>query len=86
MPVTKSAIKRVARNKRREDVNSARIGRVRTFIKKVETAIAEGDKGAAQAALKQAQPEIQRGVTKGVIHRNVASRKISRLSRRIRAL
>lgn len=86
MPVTKSAIKRVGRNKRREDVNRARIGRVRTFIKKVESALAEGDKSSAQIALKLAQPEIQRGVTKGVIHRNLAARKISRLAQRIKAL
>lgn len=86
MPVTKSAIKRVGRNKRREDINRARIGRVRTFIKKVESAIAEGDKSSAQIALKLAQPEIQRGVTKGVIHRNLAARKISRLAHRIKAL
>ena len=86
MPVTQSAIKRVRRNKRREDVNAARIGRIRTYIKKVETAIAGGDKTAARAALSEAQPEIMRGVTKGVLHKNTASRKISRLSARIKSL
>jgi small subunit ribosomal protein S20 len=77
MPVTKSAIKRVRRNKRREDVNAARVGRIRTFIKKVETAIAGGDKTAARAAF---------GVTKGVLHKNTASRKIARLNARIKSL
>jgi len=86
MPVTQSAIKRVRRNKRREDVNAARVGRIRTYIKKVETAIAGGDKTAARAALTEAQPEIMRGVTKGVLHKNTASRKISRLSARIKSL
>ena len=86
MPVTKSAIKRVRRNKRREDVNAARVGRIRTFIKKVETAIAGGDKTAARTAFGQAQPEIMRGVTKGVLHKNTASRKIARLNARIKSL
>ncbi len=86
MPVTQSAIKRVRRNKRREDVNTARVGRIRTYIKKVETAIAGGDKTAARAAFNEAQPEIMRGVTKGVLHKNTASRKISRLNARIKSL
>jgi small subunit ribosomal protein S20 len=86
MPVTKSAIKRVRRNKRREDVNTARVGRIRTFVKKVETAIAGGDKTAARAAFSAAQPEIMRGVTKGVLHKNTASRKIARLNARIKSL
>ena len=86
MPVTKSAIKRVRRNKRREDVNAARVGRIRTFIKKVETAIAGGDKTAARVAFGEAQPEIMRGVTKGVLHKNTASRKIARLNARIKSL
>ena len=62
------------------------MSRVRTFVKKVETAIDSGDKDAANAALKAAQPEIMRGVTRGVLHRNTASRKVSRLTARIRAL
>lgn len=86
MPNIRSAKKRVRRNDRRETINRARRGRVRTFVKKIETAIAGGDKAAAQDALKEAQPEIMRGVTKGVLHRNTAARKISRLSGRIKAL
>lgn len=86
MPNIRSAKKRVRRNERRETINRARRGRVRTFIKRVETAIADGDKAVARDALKEAQPEIMRGVTKGVLHRNTAARKISRLSGRIKAL
>jgi small subunit ribosomal protein S20 len=82
----KSAKKRVRKTERRTEVNRARMSRVRTFVRKVETAIASGDKTAAQAALKEAQPELMRGVTKGVIHRNTASRRLSRLSARIKAL
>ena len=81
-----SAKKRIRRNARREAINGARVGRVRTFVKKVETAIASGDKSVAQAALKAAQPEMHRGVTKGVVHKNAVSRKLSRLSERIKAL
>ena len=86
MPNIRSAKKRVRRNDRRTEINRDRVGRLRTFVKKVETAIGSGDKAAAQEALKNAQPEIMRGVTKGVLHRNNASRKISRLSARIKAL
>ena len=82
----KSAEKRIRQTERRTDVNRARVSRIRTFIKKVETAIEAGDKSAAAEALKQAQPEIQRGIVKGVIHRNTAARKISRLSVRIKSL
>jgi small subunit ribosomal protein S20 len=82
----KSAEKRIRQTERRTDVNRARVSRIRTFIKKVETAIEAGDKTAAAEALKQAQPEIQRGIVKGVIHRNTAARKISRLSVRIKSL
>ncbi|MDZ4735327.1 MAG: 30S ribosomal protein S20 [Rhodospirillaceae bacterium] len=82
----KSAKKRIRQTERRTDVNDARTSRVRTFVKKVETAIASGDKTAASTALRAAEPELQRGVTKGVLHRNAASRKISRLSKRIKAL
>ncbi len=81
-----SAKKRIRRNARREVINGARVGRVRTFVKRVETAIASGDKSAAQAALKSAQPEMHRGVSKGVVHKNTVSRKLSRLSARIKAL
>ncbi len=82
----KSAQKRIRRNARRAEINGARISRIRTFVKKVEIAITSGDKTAAEAAFKQAEPEMHRGVTKGVLHRNTAARKISRLSKRVRAL
>ncbi len=82
----KSAKKRIRRNARRAEINGARVSRIRTFVKKVELAIARGEKGAAADALKQAQPELHRGVTKGVLHRNTVGRKISRLSHRVRAM
>ena len=82
----KSAKKRIRQTVRRTAVNRARTSRVRSHIKKVETAIASGDKKAAEAALKEAQPAFQRGAVKGVIHRNMAARKLSRLSSRIKKL
>ncbi len=82
----KSAQKRIRRNARRAEINGARISRIRTFVKRVEVAITSGDKAAAEAAFKQAEPEMHRGVTKGVLHRNTAARRISRLSKRVRAL
>jgi len=82
----KSAKKRIRQTERRTAVNRTRVSRVRNFIKKLETAIASGDKSAAQAAFKEAQPEIQRGVRTGVLQRNTASRKLSRLNARIKAL
>ncbi len=82
----KSAQKRIRRNARRAEINGARISRIRTFVKKVEVAITSGDKAVAEAAFKQAEPEMHRGVTKGVLHRNTAARRISRLSKRVRAL
>jgi small subunit ribosomal protein S20 len=82
----KSAEKRNRRAKRRTVINGARVSRIRTAVKKVESAIATGDKSAASAAFKDAQPELQRGVTKGVVHKNTASRKLSRLSQRIKSL
>jgi small subunit ribosomal protein S20 len=82
----KSAEKRIRRNGRREEINHARIMRIRTFVKKVEKALESGDKDAATSAFRAAQPEIQRGVVKGVLHRNTASRKISRLNARVKAL
>jgi small subunit ribosomal protein S20 len=81
-----SAKKRVRQTERRTAINRDRRSRIRTSIKKVEETIASGDKSAAQAALKDAQPEIMRGATKGIVHKNTASRKISRLSARIKAL
>ena len=86
MPNIRSAKKRVRRNDRRTAINKNRVSRIRTYVKKVEMAIEGGDKAAAQAALKDAQPEIMRGVTKGILHRNNAARKISRLSARVKAL
>jgi len=86
MANTPQARKRIRRNERRAEVNGNRIGRIRTFVKKVEAAIAGGDKSAAAEALKAAQPELARGVARGVLHRNTASRKLSRLSKRVAAL
>lgn len=80
------ARKRIRQTARRTIVNHARKSRIRTFIKRVETAIASGDKDAAAGALQQAQPEIMRGVTKGVLHKNTASRTVSRLSQRVKAI
>jgi small subunit ribosomal protein S20 len=82
----KSAKERIRQSKRRSEINRARTSRVRSFIKKVETAIATGNKTAAQTAFKDAQPEIHRGVRMGILHRNAAARKLSRLSARIKAL
>lgn len=82
----KSAEKRNRRAGRRTAINGARVSRIRTFVKKVETAIATGDKSAATAAFQAAQPEMMRGVNKGVLHRNTVARKLSRLSHRIKAL
>ena len=86
MANTPQAKKRIRRNDRRAEVNGARVGRIRTFIKKVEAAIDSGDKAAASTALQAMQPELARGVAKGVFHKNTASRKFSRLTRRIAAL
>ncbi len=81
-----SSKKRIRRNARRADINGARRSRIRTFVKKVELALAAGNAKDADDALKAAQPELQRGVAKGIMHKNVAARKISRLSSRIKAL
>ena len=86
MANTPQAKKRIRRNARRADINGARVSRIRTFVKKVESALASGDKATAEAALRQVQPELDRGVAKGVFHKNTASRKLSRLTRRIAAL
>jgi small subunit ribosomal protein S20 len=86
MANTSSAKKRVRRDARKTAVNSDRRNRIRTFIKKVEVAIQSGNKDAAKDALRSAEPEIMRGVTRGIVEKNTASRKISRLSRRIKAL
>jgi len=81
-----SAKKRARQAARRTVVNKARRSRVRTFIRKVEEAIASGDQASALAALKAAQPEIMRGAVKGILHKNTASRKISRLHGRINGM
>lgn len=75
-----STIKRIRRDAKRVIRNHARISRIRTFIKKVNTAVASGDKEAAMAAFRAAQPEIMKGVSKGVLDKNTASRKVSRLN------
>ncbi len=80
------AKKRARQNERRLEVNKARRSRIRTFLRKVEEAIESGDKEAAAAALRAAQPELMRGVSKGVYHKNTASRKVSRLAARVKAL
>ena len=82
----KSSKKRIRRNANRAVINGARMSRIRTFIKKVELALGAGDAKEAEAALKNAQPEISRGVAKGILHKNTAARKISRLTSRIKAL
>jgi small subunit ribosomal protein S20 len=86
MANTASARKRIRQSKTRTARNASRKSRMRTFIKKVESAIAGGNKEAATTALREAQPEMQRAATKGVTHHNTMARKLSRLSARIKAL
>ena len=86
MANTPQARKRIRRNERRTTVNKNRVSRVRTLIKKVELALTAGDKDAAAAAMTAMQPELARGVAKGVVHKNTAARKFSRLTKRIAAL
>ena len=86
MANTPQAKKRIRRNARREDINGARVSRIRTYVKQVEAALAAGDKEQATAALRRVQPELARGVAKGVVHKNTAARKVSRLSKRLAAL
>jgi small subunit ribosomal protein S20 len=86
MPNIASAKKRVRTTAKREAINHARKSRVRSFTRKVEEALQSGDKAAAEAALKAAEPEIMRGVSKGVIHKNTGSRKVSRLAKRVAKL
>jgi len=86
MANTKSAKKATRVAARRTEVNKNRVSRIRTQVRKVEEAIASGDKATAEAALKVAQPELMRGAQKGVMHKNTASRKVSRLSARVKAL
>ena len=86
MANTPQAKKRIRRNARRAEINGTRVSRIRTLVKRVESALAAGDKEQAAAALRGVQPELARGVSKGVIHKNTAARKLSRLSKRIAAL
>ncbi len=78
--------KRARQNERRFAINKARRSRIRTYLRKVEEAIASGDQAAAKTALQNVQPELMRGVTKGVLHKNTVARKMSRLSSRVKAL
>ncbi len=86
MANTPQSKKRARQNANRFEVNKARRSRIRTHLRKVEEAIASGDQNAAREALRTAQPELMRGVTKGVFHKNTAARKMSRLSHRVKAL
>jgi small subunit ribosomal protein S20 len=86
MPNIDSAKKRVRRTAKRTAINISRKSRIRNFTRKVEEALSKGDKKAAQEALKAAEPEIMRGVSKGVLHKNTGSRKVSRLTKRLAKL
>ena len=86
MANTSSAKKMVRKIAKRTEINRSRRSRMRTFLRKVEEAIATGDQAAAQAALRAAQPEIMRAAQNGIVHKNTASRKVSRLASRIRTL
>ena len=86
MANTPQAKKRIRRNANRATINHARISRIRSFLKQVESALAAGKKKEAAEALKMAQPELARGVSRGVLHKNTASRKLSRLSKRVASL
>lgn len=86
MAYHKSAEKRIRQTKRRTEVNRARSSRVRTFTRKVEDAIKAGDKKAAEVALRAAEPVLVRGAAKGLLHRNTAARKVSRLAAQIKKM
>lgn len=86
MANTPQAKKRIRRNDRRAEINKSRVSRIRTFVKKVESAITAGSKDEAAEALKAAQPEMMRGVSKGILHKNTVARKISRLTKAVRTL
>ena len=86
MANTPQARKRIRRNNARAEVNTARMSRIRSFIKRVESACEAGDKAAAAKALKAAQPEMARGVARGVLHKNTVARKMSRLTKRVARL
>jgi small subunit ribosomal protein S20 len=82
----RSAKKRIRQTEKRTAVNRSRMSRIKTFVRKVEDALAKGDHDTARLAFAEAEPELRRGVSKGVLHLNTASRRISRLSRRVKAL
>jgi len=86
MANTPQARKRIRRNDNRAEINGARMSRIRSHVKKVEAACEAGDKDAAATALKAAQPELARGVARGIMHKNTVARKMSRLSKRVAAL
>ena len=86
MANTTQSKKRARQDEKRKLVNQSRRSRIRTFLRHVEESIAAGDRESAQSALKKAQPELMRGVTKGIFHKNSASRKMSRLSKRVKSL
>jgi len=86
MANTPQAKKRILRNAKRAEINGARVSRIRTFVKLVESALASGNKDEAKAAIARMQPELARGVARGVMHKNTAARKLSRLTKRVSAL
>ncbi len=86
MANTKSAKKATRVSARRTEINKNRVSRIRTFVRKLEEAIASGDKAVAETAFQAAQPELMRGAQKGVLHKNTASRKVSRLAARVKAI
>jgi small subunit ribosomal protein S20 len=86
MANTPQAKKRILRNAKRAEINGARVSRIRTFVKQVESALDAGNKDEAKAAIARVQPELARGVARGVMHKNTASRKLSRLTKRVSAL
>ncbi len=86
MANTPQSKKRARQSEKRFAVNKARRSRIRTFLRKVEEALSSGNAEAAKDALRTAQPELARGVSKGVLHKNTAARKMSRLSARVKAL
>ncbi len=86
MAYNSSAKKRIRQIERRTEVNRARVSRIRSFVRKVEEAIASGNKDAAAVTLREVQPELMRGAKAGLLHRNTVARRVSRLSRRIKAM
>jgi small subunit ribosomal protein S20 len=86
MANTPQAKKRILRNAKRAAINGARVSRIRTFVKQVESALDAGNKDEARAAIARMQPELARGVARGVLHKNTAARKLSRLTKRVSAL